>query len=144
MSELSFKYCPVCGGELEYGKISVPPPRGLVGHIWFYSKEALEYRNKSRLRKEFLSNCSKATYFSPLKQPCIQAGYCEKCDKILAEIEMREKYNPIGEETIPTYDMDYYCEDNDSMISEENISVQENDPYEEWNGLIDWDNLEKK
>jgi len=144
MSELSFKYCPVCGEKLEYGKISVPPPRTLTGDILFYSEENIEYRNKSCLRKEFLSNYSKITYFAMFKQPCIPAGYCEKCDRIFAEIEMREKYNPIGEDTIPTYDEDYYCEDNDSMISEENISVQENDPYEEWNSLIDWDNFDEK
>ena len=146
MSELSFKYCPLCKGELKSGKISVPISRksgilnGFTDFISFYSEEDLEYLRQHLVKATFSGADTKTTYFSAFKQPCIPAGYCEKCDRIFAEIEMRESYNPIGEETLPTYDMDYYCEDNDSLIREENIYVQEEDPYEKWKSLIEWDN----
>jgi len=33
--------------------------------------------------------------------------------------------------------MDYYCEEAESAINDELVYVQEDDPYEEWNGLVD-------
>lgn len=146
MGEISFKYCPVCGSELQEGKISVPVSRkpgvmnGFTDTILFYCEEDIQYQKEHPVKSAFSVAYSKSTCFSAFKQPCIPAGYCEKCDRIIADIEIRESYNPIGKESLPTYDVDYYCEETESTINDENVYVQEDDPYEEWNGLVEWDN----
>jgi len=143
MGDLSFKYCPVCGSELQEGKISVPVSRktgvmnGFTDTILFYCEEDIQYQKEHPVKSAFSDTYSKSTCFSAFKQPCIPAGYCEKCDRIIADIEIRESYNPIGEESLPTYDMDYYCEEAESAINDELVYVQEDDPYEELNGLVD-------
>lgn len=154
MNEMSFKYCPVCKGELICGKISVPISRtpgiinGFTDSILFYSDEQIKYSKRHPIKSLFTENYMKITRFSAMEQPCIPAGYCEKCDRIFADIEIRDSYDAIGKESLPTYDMDYYCEEDENPyenpyenpIEEEHICTQEKDPYEEWEGLIEWDN----
>ena len=146
MGDLSFKCCPVCGGELQEGKISVPVSRriGIMNDftdtINFYCEEDIQYNKEHPIKSAFSVSYTKSTSFSAFKQPCIPAGYCEKCDRIIADIEIRESYNPIGEESLPTYDMDDCSIGTESTINDENVYVMENPSYEEWNDLIEWDN----
>ena len=144
MEKISFKYCPVCGGELQEGKISVPVSRrigimnGFTDTINFYCEEDIQYNKEHPLKSAFSVSYTKSTCFSAFKQPCIPAGYCEKCDRIIADIEIRESYNPIGEESLPTYDMDYYSIGTESTINDENVYVMDDPSYEEWTDLIEW------
>ena len=144
MGKISFKYCPVCGGELQEGKISVPVSRrigimnGFTDTINFYCEEDIQYNKEHPLKSAFSVSYTKSTCFSAFKQPCIPAGYCEKCDRIIADIEIRESYNPIGEESLPTYDMDYYSIGTESTINDENVYVMDDPSYEEWTDLIEW------
>lgn len=62
----------------------------------------------------------------------IPSGYREKCDRIFAEFDIREKYNPIGKETIPTYDMDYYEESADSIYEDKIVSYDANECEEKY------------
>jgi hypothetical protein len=150
MEDMCFKRCPRCGGELQYGRISVSASRkiGILNNfteeINFYPEEDAEYIKNRPVKSIFTGAERKTTRVAAFKQPCIPAAYCEDCDRIFAEIEMRDSYNPIGEATLPTYDEDYYCDENDSQIDDKNIYVQEEDPYEEWNGLIEWDSSDDK
>ncbi|MBQ9139641.1 MAG: hypothetical protein IJX61_03430 [Ruminococcus sp.] len=150
MGKISFKYCPVCGGELQEGKISVPVSRrigimnGFTDTINFYCEEDIQYNKEHPLKSAFSVSYTKSTCFSAFKQPCIPAGYCEKCDRIIADIEIRESYNPIGEESLPTYDMDYYSIGTESTISDENVYVMDDPSYEEWTDLIEWNNFDDK
>ena len=147
MGKISFKYCPVCGGELQEGKISVPVSRrigimnGFTDTINFYCEEDIQYNKEHPLKSAFSVSYTKSTCFSAFKQPCIPAGYCEKCDRIIADIEIRESYNPIGEESLPTYDMDYYSIGTESTINDENVYVMDDPSYEEWTDLIEWNNF---
>ncbi|MBR3970712.1 MAG: hypothetical protein IKJ87_06495 [Ruminococcus sp.] len=148
MGKISFKYCPVCGGELQEGKISVPVSRrigimnGFTDTINFYCEEDIQYNKEHPLKSAFSVSYTKSTCFSAFKQPCIPAGYCEKCDRIIADIEIRESYNPIGEESLPTYDMDYYSIGTESTINDENVYVMDDPSYEEWTDLIEWNNFD--
>ena len=150
MEKLSFKFCPVCGKELQCGGLCLPVSRkpgilnGFTDLILFYSDENIKQKEEHPLKGNLFGECDKTTYFSAFEQPCIPAGYCEDCDRIFADIEIRERYNPIGEKSLPTYDMDYYCEETEESIKDENIYVQEDDPYKEWEGLIEWDSPDEK
>lgn len=86
----------------------------------------------------------KALAFPHLNSRVFLRGYCEKCDRIIADIEIRESYNPIGEESLPTYDMDYYSIGTESTISDENVYVMDDPSYEEWTDLIEWNNFDDK
>ena len=135
---------------MQYGMIAVPVSRksgllsGFTDDIVFYPKEDAEYIKSHPLKSIFSGADSKTTHFAAFKQPCIPAAYCEECDRIFAELEMREAYNPIGEAGLPTYDEDYYCTDNDTLTDDKNVYIQEEDPYDEWNGLIEWDSPDDK
>ena len=113
---------------------------GFTDTINFYCEEDIQYNKEHPLKSAFSVSYTKSTCFSAFKQPCIPAGYCEKCDRIIADIEIRESYNPIGEESLPTYDMDYYSIGTKSTINDENVYVMEDPSYEEWTDLIEWNN----
>ena len=112
----------------------------LTDTINFYCEEDIQYNKEHPLKSAFSVSYTKSTCFSAFKQPCIPAGYCEKCDRIIADIEIRESYNPIGEESLPTYDMDYYSIGTESTINDKNVYVMEDPSYEEWTDLIEWNN----
>ncbi|MBR6243568.1 MAG: hypothetical protein IKQ90_08750 [Ruminococcus sp.] len=137
MSEISFNSCPICGEELTAGKIKVPISRnpGIFNHftdvISFYPTDLTD-------KKHSVGNCTKETCFSAYDQPCIPAGYCESCDRIFAELDIRMSYNPIGEDTLPAKDICDYSHEYQE-IKEENNYIQEDDPYAEWKGIIDFD-----
>lgn len=88
----------------------------LIQYVWWNSDETIE-NDKGRILK---SAYNKRTAIR--KSANIPAGYCKKCDRIFAELDIREKYNPIGEETIPTYDMDYYEESADPPYEDKIVS----------------------
>ena len=113
---------------------------GFTDTINFYCEEDIQYNKEHPLKSAFSVSYTKSTCFSAFKQPCIPAGYCEKCDRIIADIEIRESYNPIGEESLPTYDMDYYSIGTESTINDKNVYVMEDPSYEEWTDLIEWNN----
>ena len=134
MSNLSFKYCPVCGGELESGKITLPSEHSLslTQYVDWYSDKKIE-NSKGHILKNALRVYEKRTAVSKFGAN-IPSGYCEKCDRIFAEFDIREKYNPIGEETIPTYDMDYYEESADSLY-EDKIVYYDDDSDEKYDTI---------
>lgn len=115
---------------------------GFTDTINFYCEEDIQYNKEHPLKSAFSVSYTKSTCFSAFKQPCIPAGYCEKCDRIIADIEIRESYNPIGEESLPTYDMDYYSIGTESAIKDENVYVMDDPSYEEWTDLIEWNNFD--
>ena len=115
---------------------------GFTDTINFYCEEDIQYNKEHPLKSAFSVSYTKSTCFSAFKQPCIPAGYCEKCDRIIADIEIRESYNPIGEESLPTYDMDYYSIGTESTINDENVYVMDDPSYEKWTDLIEWNNFD--
>lgn len=133
MSELSFRYCPVCGEELDSGKIALPAEHSLsfIQYVNWYSDETVEY-NESHILKNAYDKRTAVKKAGAI----VPAGYCENCDRIFAEFDIREKYNPIGEETIPTYDMDNY-EDSADPLYEDKITSYDTESYDEKYNIID-------
>lgn len=127
MNGISFKYCPICGGDLEIGKMQIPSDRTiyLTEYVWWYSD-----KNKKNSQSYFPKNLFSNKYdkrTAVRKIPCIPAGYCEKCDRIFAEFEIRDWNNPIDEETIQTYDMNYYEESADSIYDDKIVSYDDSE-----------------
>lgn len=56
------------------------------------------------------------------------SGYCEKCGKIFAEFDVKEKYNLIGDDT------DYYEESADSPYDDKIVSYDD-DINEKYNTI---------
>lgn len=89
MSELSFKYCPVCGGELETGKIKFYSPHATVDRFdargKYYSDETSEKYEGHPIRKLFKKyDKSFSIQAWGADNP---AGYCKECNRIFAEFE---------------------------------------------------------
>ena len=126
MSELSFRYCPICGGELESGKILLPSEHSLslTQYVEWYSNEKIE-RNKGRISRGLLTVAYDKRTAVKKSDANVPAGYCQKCDRFFAEFDIREKYNPIGEEALSTYDMNDY-EDKIVSYDEENYDGKYN------------------
>ncbi|MBD5158921.1 MAG: hypothetical protein HDT23_01575 [Ruminococcus sp.] len=83
MRELSFKYCPICNGELEIGKIESRSRSGV-----YYSDKITE-EIKVHPVKKFLRKPDK-TFIVGYK-----AGYCQRCGRIFPECYVRGEYNLI-------------------------------------------------
>lgn len=132
MSNLSFKFCPVCNSEIVTGKISLPIEQGFKSMQWieWFSEKKITNNKRRILRMAY----DKRTAVNKCGSN-VPAGYCEKCDRIFAEFDIREKYNPIGEETLPTYDMDYYEESADSLY-EDKITSYDMESYDEKYNII--------
>lgn len=112
MSNLSFKYCPVCSEELDTGKARFPNSMRR-----YYSDKITEeldgHSFKKLLRKPdkvFIKDWGAGN----------PVGYCQKCGKIFAEFDVRGEYNLIGEETI-----DYYEESADSLYEDKIVSYDD-------------------
>ena len=123
MDNLNFRYCPVCSGELKAGKISLLLDRSFNSsqYVEWYSEEKAEYNNNHILKSAY----DKRTAVNKIGAN-VPAGYCEKCNSIFAEFDIREKINPIGEEKLLTYDMDYYKESADSLYDDKIVSYDNN------------------
>lgn len=94
---LSFGKCPVCGGELSKGRLGLPMTRNTV-----YSYEAFTWYSDEKMRfiqehpiKGLMEKPDRVTYAdkSPITIP---AGFCEVCNKIFPELDIRDKDDPIG------------------------------------------------
>ncbi|MDE6834877.1 MAG: hypothetical protein K2J39_11640 [Ruminococcus sp.] len=73
MSELRFKYCPICNGELESGKIELRSRSGV------YLSDKITEEIKGHPIKKFLRKPDK-TFIVKYK-----AGYCQRCGRIFPE-----------------------------------------------------------
>lgn len=129
MSKINFKYCPICSTELVTGKIALPAEHSLsfTQYVNWYSDETVEY-NESHVLKNAYDKRTAVKKAGAI----VPAGYCEKCDRIFAEFDIREKYNPIGEETLPTYDMDYYEK---PLYDDKLVSYDMDDYIEKYNQI---------
>ena len=122
MNQLNFKYCPVCGEELDTGKIKFPSPYSFldIGHGWYYSDKISEKYEGHPVKKLF-GTYDKEFYVQNWgKRAGDSAGYCQKCGKIFAEFDVIGEYNLIGEETI-----DYYEESADSLYEDKIVSYDD-------------------
>lgn len=95
MGDLSFKFCPVCGGELQSGKLRVPSERTVYSmqYCSWYSEKDMNWMNEHPLKAAFVNRQPIKTVVS--KKPCIPSGYCSNCNKIFAELEIRGWGDPI-------------------------------------------------
>lgn len=89
MSELSFKYCPVCGKELDTGKAKFPAPHSILGLIEargnYYSDKTSEKYESHPVKKLFKKYDKLFTIqIWGVNNP---AGYCKECNKVFAEFE---------------------------------------------------------
>ncbi|MDE6036064.1 MAG: hypothetical protein K2G36_09175 [Ruminococcus sp.] len=78
---LSFKYCPICSGELETGKIKFPAPLSILDVIESEGKYYSD-KNSGKLFKKSDKHFSIQTDNQP-------AGYCQKCNRIFTEFEVK-------------------------------------------------------
>ncbi|MDE6781765.1 MAG: hypothetical protein K2J40_09945 [Ruminococcus sp.] len=89
MSELSFKYCPVCGKELDTGNIKYHAPYGITELFEtegkYYSDKTLE-KYEGHPVKNIFKKCDKSFTIQTwgIANP---AGYCKECNRIFTEFE---------------------------------------------------------
>lgn len=89
MEKISFKYCPVCGGELNFGTARFPSPYSLIDLIaaeaQFYSDKTAEAYEKHPIKKLFqMNDKSFSVRWGNKGNP---AGFCEKCNRIFVEFK---------------------------------------------------------
>ncbi len=92
MSKLSFKYCPICGKELDTGRAKFPAPRSIFycieGEGKYYSDTTSEQYDGHHVRKIF------QTYDKLFTVQTLgagnPAGYCKDCNRIFAEFEVED------------------------------------------------------
>lgn len=90
MSGLSFKYCPICGKELDTGRAKFPTPHSILecfeGTGKYYSDKTAEEYEKRPVAKIFKMVDKQFTVQNwGADNP---AGYCKECDRIFAEFEV--------------------------------------------------------
>ena len=92
MSKLSFKYCPVCGKELDTGKIKFPAPHSILDIIdapgKYYSDTTSEYYEGHPIKKLFKTYDKSFTI--QILGSDNPGGYCKECDRIFAEFEVTD------------------------------------------------------
>lgn len=139
MSRLNFRYCPVCGGELETGKIAFPSSYQISGS--YYS---------DKITKELDGHPVKKMLRSPDKTFSLEwgadnpAGYCRKCGRIFAEFDVIGSL--IDDEMLLTYE-DYYEESADSLYDDKIVSYDDdiNEKYSTIDGYtVLTDNIKSK
>ncbi|MDE6678780.1 MAG: hypothetical protein K2K02_07045 [Ruminococcus sp.] len=89
MSELSFRYCPLCSEKLVSGKLMIPEGHSIKKYVWWYSEKSVFVKRLNQcigLFKTIPVEYNKKTS-GKLNIP---AGYCKKCDRIIAEFESGE------------------------------------------------------
>ncbi|MDE6781766.1 MAG: hypothetical protein K2J40_09950 [Ruminococcus sp.] len=84
MSELIFRYCPVCSKRLDTGKLVIPKGCSITDYVWWYSENNIILK---RLNEgSFLFRTIPDEYEEKtVDRMNIPAGYCKKCDRIFAE-----------------------------------------------------------
>lgn len=92
MKKISFRYCPVCGAELDTGKIKFPAPHSILDVIEaegkYYSDSNAERYDGHPVKKVF-QTCDKKFIISTFGNDD-PAGYCKDCNKIFTEFEVTE------------------------------------------------------
>lgn len=92
MSGISFKYCPVCGTELDTGNIKFPTPHSILDIIEaegkYYSYKTAEELEGHPVRKLF-KTYDKLFTLGTLGEEN-PAGYCKNCGKIFAEFDVTD------------------------------------------------------
>ena len=90
MEKISFKCCPICGGELDTGKVQFPASRSIFEVIdaegKFYSDKTTEANENHRIKKLF-QTCDKSFTIQMWGRENNSAGYCGKCNRIFLEFE---------------------------------------------------------
>lgn len=129
MSKLSFRYCPVCSGELETGKVAFPPSRNIFIEGAYYSDKITE-EIEGQFLKEILREPDKT--FSLEQEAGNSAGYCQRCGRIFAEFDVIGSL--IDDETLT---MDYYNDYNESAdaLYEDKIVSYGDDSDEKYNTI---------
>jgi len=89
MDKLSFKYCPICGKELDTGKVKFPAPYSIFELI---EAEGKYYSDKTS--EECREHFVKKLFHTYDKLFTVQtwgvnnfAGYCKDCNRIFVEFE---------------------------------------------------------
>lgn len=92
MNKIDFKYCPICSGELDTGKIKFPAPHAITEWIEaegkYYSDKTAEEYEGHPIRKLF--NIYDKEFTVQTFGANNPAGYCKNCGKIFAEFEVIE------------------------------------------------------
>ncbi|MGN0576767.1 MAG: PF20097 family protein [Ruminococcus sp.] len=93
MSELGFRNCPVCGGELDTGKVKFPAPHSITerfeAEAKFYSdKTSKKYKNHPV--KKLFQSYDKSFTIQTFGRADNPAGYCRKCNRIFLEFEVTD------------------------------------------------------
>ncbi|MDE5834068.1 MAG: hypothetical protein K2H26_00950, partial [Ruminococcus sp.] len=83
MSNISFRYCPVCSGELETGKVAFPPSRQMFNNEGAYYSDEITEELDGQFIKQILRKPDKK--FSLEQGAENPAGYCRKCGRIFSE-----------------------------------------------------------
>ena len=127
MSNISFRYCPICNGELETGKVAFPPSRPIfMNECSYYSDEITEELD-GQFIKQMLRKPDKTFILEHgAKNP---AGYCRKCGRIFAEFDVIGSLIEDGMLLTDGYD-----ESADSLYDDKIVSYEE-DYAEKYNTI---------
>ena len=92
MSELSFRYCPICGKELDTGKAKFHAPYSILEVVEaegkYYSDKTMEKYEEHPVKKLFKKYDKLFTVQTGgVNNP---AGYCKECNKIFAEFDVTD------------------------------------------------------
>lgn len=84
MSELNFRYCPICSRLLECGTLMIPEGRSVSDYVWWHSENKIIIKRLDECVGVFRK--IPAEYdrknFNKINIP---AGYCKKCNRIFVE-----------------------------------------------------------
>lgn len=84
MRKISFKYCPLCSGKLESGKLVIPKGHLITDYVWWYSEKNIVVKRLNECIG-MLHIISAEYYKKTTDKLNIPAGYCKNCDRIFAE-----------------------------------------------------------
>lgn len=126
MSELSFRYCPVCDGELETGKVAFPPSRQLFSNDGAYYSDEITEELDGQLLKQMLRKPDKT--FSLEQGAENPAGYCRKCGRIFSEFYVIGSLIDDGMLLTDDYD-----ESADNLYEDKIVSYDEENYDEKYN-----------
>ena len=93
MSELGFRNCPVCDGELDTGKVKFPEPHAITkqyeAEVKFYSDKTSKKYEKHPVKKLF-QRYDKSFTIQTFGREENPAGYCRECNRIFLEFEVND------------------------------------------------------
>lgn len=93
MNKLSFKYCPICGKELDTEQAKFPAPHAItewvVAEGKYYSDKEDYYENTKNPFKRIFWAYDKLFTVQTLGAGN-PAGYCKDCNRIFTEFEVED------------------------------------------------------